>query len=367
VIATFGRSFYILDDYSPLREISKEALDKEAILFPVKDALMFIQIRGKTAQGQSYFAAKNPPVAATFTYYLKESLQTRKEKRQKEEKEAIKEKKPVLYPTFDELRAEDEEEKPYLLFTILDEEGNVVRRLKNPGKAGINRIIWDFRYPDTSPTRLERQPSEDFRMRGGGMLALPGIYQVTMGKCVEGKYTELIAPQKFKAVVLENTTLPAKDRKALVEFQKKVGELSRAVQGSVRLTNNLAERIKYIKVALLNTPNAPDDLMKQARALEKQTNDILRAFTGDRTISRMNESQPPSISSRVGRLIYGQWRSTSAPTQTMREQYEIAGDEFVPQLDNLRQLIEVDLKKLEKAMEEAGAPWTPGRIPEWKK
>lgn len=367
VLATFGRGFYILDSYSPLREVTKEALEKESILFPVKDALMFIQSRGKTAQGQSYFATPNPPVGSTFTYYLKESLKTKKQIRQEAEKKAMKENKPVHYPTYEELKAEDEEEKPYLLFSILDEEGNVVRRLKTLGKAGVHRITWDFRYPDTSPTRLEIQPSEDFQRRGRGMLALPGNYQVIMGKSVDGKYTELTEPQKFKAVVLENTTLPAKDKEALLDFQKKVAELSRTVQGAVRLSSDLDKRIKYIKEALRNTPAAPSELMQQARNLEAQLNDIRRALTGDETISKRYESQPPSVSGRVGRIVYGFWRSTSAPTQTMRDQYRIAGEEFEPVLTKLRQLVEVDLKNLEKAMEEAGAPWTPGRVPVWRK
>jgi len=364
VLATFGRSFYILDDYTPLRELKPETLKKESILFPVKDALMFIQKRGKSAQGQSYYAAKNPPVGTTFTYYLKESILTKKQKRQKAEKEAEKKDIPIRYPSFEELRAEDEEEMPFLLFTVSDEAGNVVRRLKAAGKAGIHRITWDFRYPDTSPTNLENKPFEN---KGSGLLALPGNYQITMGKCINGEYTELTKPHNFKAVVLNNTTLPAKDRPALVKFQKKTAELSRAVQGAVKVANDLSKRIKYIKEALHHTPAASYDLMKQARVLEDQTKDILRALTGDKSIRKRSENQPPSISSRVSRLIRAHWRSTSAPTQTMIEQYQIACEEFEPQLSKLKQLIEVDLKKLEKFMEEAGAPWTPGRIPEWKK
>jgi hypothetical protein len=367
VLATFGRSFYILDNYAPLRGITAETLEKQSVLFPIKDALMFITERGKDSQGQSYFAAKNPPVGATFTYYLKESLKTKKEMRQEAEKKAEKEKKPYSYPTYNELRAEDEEEKSYLLFTVTDEKGNIVRRLKAEGKAGIHRITWDFRYPDISPTSLEKEPSDGYRRSRIGMLTLPGNYQVVMGKCVDGKYTELAGPLKFKTVVLENTTLPAKDRKALAEFQKKVAELARALQGSMRLANDVAKRIKHIKVALHNTPAAPPELTNQARALEHQLNDILRALTGDRTIAKRYESQPPSISNRVGRIVYGMLRSTSAPTQTMHDQYKIAGEEFEPQLAKLRQLVEIDLKNLEKAMEEAGAPWTPGRVPVWKK
>lgn len=364
ILATFGRGFYILDDYSPLRRLKQETLKKEAVLSSVKDALMFIQKRGKTNQGQSYYAAKNPPVGATFTYYLKESIKTRREKRQKAEKEAMKKGEPIRYPSFEELRAEDEEETPYLLFTVSDEEGNVVRRLRAKAKAGMNRITWDFRYPDISPTRLIEDP---FDNGGRGILALPGNYKVTIDKWVDGVYTELTGPQSFKAVVLENTTLPAKDRKALVEFRKKVAEISRAVQGTIRAANDLAKRIDYIKEALHNTPAASNELMNQARAIEDRTAEILRALTGDRSISRRYGNQPPSISSRVNGIIRSHWRSTSAPTQTVREQYKIASGEFEPQLVKLKILIEVDLKNLEKAMEKAGAPWTLGRIPEWKK
>jgi hypothetical protein len=58
--------------------------------------------------------------------------------------------------------------------------------------------------------------------------------------------------------------------------------------------------------------------------------------------------------------------STSRPTQTQTDHYAIAAQDFEQTLAQLRALVEGDLAKLEKAMEAAGAPWTPGRIPEWK-
>ena len=188
-----------------------------------------------------------------------------------------------------------------------------------------------------------------------------------MWKVVEGVYTELAGPQKFTAKVLENTTLPAEDQMALIEFRKDVAELSHAVQGAVEATGDLADKIVLIKQALHQTPKAPEELMKQAIDMETKTREIRRALLGDRSISRRYANQPPSISSRIRRVVSGHWRSTSAPTQTMKDQYRIVGEEFEPQLDKLRKLIEVDLKNLEKALEEAGAPWTPGRVPKWKK
>jgi hypothetical protein len=168
-------------------------------------------------------------------------------------------------------------------------------------------------------------------------------------------------------MVLDNTTHPAENRQALAAFQKKVAELSRAVQGALEAANDLAKKIELMKEALHNTPKDARELMNQARAMEDQLADILRAFRGDRTLSLRYENQPPSIYGRVNRIVYGFWRSTSAPTQTMKDQYRIAGEEFEPQLEKLRRIIEKDLEDLKKAMEEAGAPWTPGRVPVWKK
>jgi hypothetical protein len=68
----------------------------------------------------------------------------------------------------------------------------------------------------------------------------------------------------------------------------------------------------------------------------------------------------------VGDIVGSQRMSTARPTQTQIDQYTAAAQEFETALNQLRQLIEGDLAKLEKQMEAAGAPWTPGRIPEWK-
>jgi hypothetical protein len=58
--------------------------------------------------------------------------------------------------------------------------------------------------------------------------------------------------------------------------------------------------------------------------------------------------------------------SSSPPPRTDLDGYAIASEEFTEELGKLRTILEEDLPKLERAMEQAGAPWTPGRIPEWK-
>ncbi len=366
VLATFGRGFYILDNYIPLRELTPEIMKKDSHIFSIKDALMFILgSRGLYGQGDTFFNAPNPEFGATFTYFLKKPVKTLKQKRKVAEKAAMKKGVDIRYPTIEEFRAEDEEEKAYLLFTIKDETGQVVRKLKAPVMPGLHRLTWDLRYPSFSPPR---ESGASFRGRGGGgAFVMPGTYTVSLSQYAKGKLTPMTGPQSFVVKPLNIVTLPAKDRKAMVEFQKKLAELARAVQGATGLIYEQERKIKLIKSALDNTPEAPPDLMKQALAIEKQLKEIRRALSGDEILYRRNESQPPSITSRLFRMAYGYRSSTADPTQTMKDQYRIIGEEFEPQLEKLKKLIEVDMKKLETAMEEAGAPWTPGRIPKWKK
>ena len=118
VLGTFGRGFYILDDYAPLRLANETLLERGPALFPVKDALRYIETSrlggtsGRGSQGASYYAAPNPPFGAVFTYYLKDKIETKKEQRQQAEKEARKAGSDLAYPLIDELRAEDLEVEP---------------------------------------------------------------------------------------------------------------------------------------------------------------------------------------------------------------------------------------------------------------
>jgi hypothetical protein len=338
----------------------------------VKDALMYIQstplgLRGKSFQGESFYTADNPPFGATFTYYLKDELKTKKAKRQEAEKEAAKKNTPMTLPRLAELSAEEEEEAPAVIFTISDASGRVVRRLTGPVTAGVQRVAWDLRYPPTSlPPPPNPENENPFSDGPDGPLVMPGTYKVSVAKRVDGVMTPLASPQEFNVIVPGQEGMSAADRAALVEFQQKVARLQRAVQGSLETANALKPRLALIRRALLETPAAGDRLLDEAAALEKRTNDILRALRGDSALRARNVNLPPSINERVGDIVGTQRLSTARPTRTQMNQYALAAQDFEQTLGQLRQLIEGDLARLEKQMEAAGAPWTPGRIPEWK-
>jgi len=368
VLATFGRGFYILDDYRVLREFKPEALKKEVLVFPIKDPLLYIQTPGKFDQGGNLYRAPNPPFGATFTYYLKDAYLTQKETRQKREKDLFDKGLPIPNPSWDELRKESMEVPPYLLFTICDETGNIVRELRKKPAKGINRVTWDLKYPSTRPIEMKEDKFNPFAKDQVGFPVMPGKYKMSFSKVINGAATQLVGPTEFTVKVFENTTLPARERKALVEFQAKVAELTRVVQGAVKLTEELLKSTTYIKQSLVNTPGGFTGLMDKTANIQSRLNEIDFALKGHKAKASWEEVPPGHypIERRLLAIIYGQIRSSSKPSKTQLDSSDIVKEEITPMLEKLHKIAGEDLKNLEKEMEQASAPWTPGRVPELK-
>jgi photosystem II stability/assembly factor-like uncharacterized protein len=371
VLATFGRGFYVLDDYTPLRNFKKEDLTKPATIYPIKDALMFIEstplgVRGKGFQGESFFTTPNPKVGAVFTYYVKEDIKTIKEKRREAEKEKIKKGEAPYYPSLDSLRLEDEQPAPHLLFTVTDENNNVVRRIKAPAKKGLSRIVWDFRYAPFGPVDLT-QFDESFAFSSPeiGYMALPGSYKVSLSKFEDGMYIELAAPQPFRTLTLNNATLPATDKKALEDFSKQVAELRRVSAAADAYRGEMVNKIKYIKQAIIETPKLPVDISKTIASLEKRLTDVNTKLNGDATLARREFETTPSINGRIGNITGALWGATAAPTTTFISSYQTAARQFTPVYNELKAIGE-EIKNVENILERNKAPYTPGRLPDWQ-
>jgi photosystem II stability/assembly factor-like uncharacterized protein len=370
VIATFGRGFYVLDDISVLRQAQAESLEKAAATFPVKDALLYIErhpLGGpkKGFQGDAFYTAENPPYGAVFTAYLKEKLKTKKEKRQEAEKEAVKKGQTLPYPSNDELRAEAEERKPEIYFMVYDESGAPIRRLEGSIEAGFQRAAWDLRYPVVA-LREHEEDEEDFPpASANGILVLPGTFSVRAFQKLGGVVTELGESRSFKVVTEGQGSMNAGDLAAREDFHRKEARLYRAVSGATHTAHEIQDRFKLIREALRETPAAQKQLEAEVDAIEQNNRLILRALSGDTEIAKRNEPVASSINDRVEAIMEGERFSLAKPTQTHVEDYNIAAAEFAEQLGRLRTLVGVDLAKLERDMEAAGAPWTPGRVPEW--
>ncbi len=384
VVATFGRGFYILDDYTPLREMARDQAltEKEAHIFPVEEALMYIQTGGKYGQGSSFYKSPNPPFGATFTYYLKEVPKTLKEQRRETEKELFKEKQPIPQPGRERLREEEAEEAPYLVFAIRDASGNGIRKLYKKASKGINRISWDLRFSSTNPVTLSSPGGSGSSGSGGsfgsagssggekvtssepGLLAMPDTYSVELHMVARGEVTQLAEPVEFNATLLKHATLPAKDPAALVAFQREVSELSRVMTGARQLAREQQLKLGAIRQAIKQTPGTGQELFLKVKELEAGLEEVLFTMEGPDARASWEElpPMPMPLNRRLSAMIYTHWSSTSDLTRTETDQLEILREEFPPVLGQLEQIV-LEISQVEDRLEELQAPWTPGRVP----
>lgn len=372
VMATFGRGFYILDDYSALRSASAEELTRPAALYPVRDALMYVTSnplggRGKSHLGENFFEAPNPPFGATFAFYLKTALKTKKEERLEAEKEAEKSGKTLPYPTFKALKEEAEEEAPAVIFTVSDASGNVVRRIDGPVSAGMHRVTWDLRFPPSilPPSHPGAEEDNPFRRPPVGPLVVPGKYTVTMARRVNGEAVPVGSPQSFNVVADGMQEMSPEDRAALVAFQAKAARLQGAVSGAIEVATSTETQLGLMERGVDETPAADQKLRDSARDLHKKVMDLLTALRGDPVAEEYQENTPPSIQERVGSVVGAGRTSSAKPTEIQLTDYKFASEQFAGVLAQLRTLVDVDLENLEKALDAAGVPHTPGRIPAW--
>jgi len=372
VLGTFGRGFYVLDDYSPLRNLKADNFEKSADIFPIKDAWLFVPnlplgLRDKGHLGSSYYSAPNPPVGAVFTYWLKEDLKTLKAKRQEAEKTMFDKKELVQYPDIEALRKEDEQPEPYLLFTVTDASGDFVRHLKTEATKGLKRMVWDFRYNTPAPVtgRFTPAPDQLFGDSEKGHLALPGQYSVILQQYEDGVLSQIAGPISFTVQSLNNATLPATDKMAYLEFCKKVSRLRKAVSAASNIYNDLNTRLGHIQTAIQDMPAPPQDLLKKTYEVNDRLNTVSLQLNGDPARARREFETTPSINGRVALMAHSMWNTTSAPTQTFEENYQIAAKQFGPALEALKAIDRV-LETIEQGLEQGGAPATPGRWPDWK-
>jgi len=373
VLGTFGRGFYILDDYTPLRRTTAQTLESEAVLYPLGRPVWIynparpLGLPGKSMQGDDYYVAPNPPFGAVFTYYLKDSLRSRRKTRLEAEANLEKEGKDIGYPSWQDLRAELREAEPSIVLTVRDEEGNVVRRIEGPADEGLHRVSWDLRYPAVTPTTLDT-PKDDnpWDPPARGMMVTGGKYTVSLAKFVDGKLTDLGETQTFTTRPLGIADVSAEDARASHEFERKVASLQRAVLGAVSSVSDTQQRIDLLQKAVLDTPQADPSIAASLMSLEDRLRDLNEKLNGDAVVGRYNEPTASAIVELVGRVVEGQWSTSAAPTKTQRDAYAAAAAAFTSVLADLRKLIETDLVAIERQMESAGAPWTPGRLPDWK-
>ncbi len=367
VLGTFGRGFYVLDDYSALRHVGTGKMGDDPKLLAVRDAYVYepakpLGLNGKSFQGDSYYSGDNLGCVAMIDYYISKGFKSKKDERQKKAKKEAKNKKDNPYPTYEELLAESEEVAPQLMFVIKDNDGEVVRKLYRKPSKGISRIKWDLRYPSKNAINLRKSSFYNpFAGESNGTMVAPGKYSVTMYKIKGGETTQIADPLEFNVNSLNNQVMPADNMSEKIAFQKEVTELSRRIEGAGRVLSEIDNKLRHIKEAIKMVDSPGTELTEQYYAVTAKIKEIRRGLYGDNIKTRLDIDQPPSPSGRVGWINYEQKNTTSAPTGTHRMSLAIAKEEAEPIISQIKEIATKDIEELERILEDMGAPYTPGR------
>ena len=367
VIGTFGRGIYILDDYTPLRNFKKDMIEKEAFIFPVKDSKMFVQSNGFENQGSTYFKSPNPDYGSTITYFVKDVPKTAKAIRQEKEKALFEKGEPIPQPSITDLDAEAKEIKPYLIFTITDENNNIIKRMYKAASKDVNRITWNYTYESISPvitTKYDPIGGTGDRRGGGGIQVMPGIYKVSMALFAKGELKDLSGPATFVCKSLGLATFMTTDQKTKYVWLDEASDYSRKMYGAMNYTGELVNKVNAVMQALHQTPAASAELIKEADRINAELDKIMFIFNGPEAKASREELPPMemTLSQRLSEMASASYGTSGDISTIAKEQLDILKSEFPPVLARVKKA-GADLQKLDRQLDEVKAPWTPGRVP----
>ena len=366
VAASFGRGFFVLDDYSALREISETSLQNDALLFPTRQAWWYIQkgplsrFDSKAYQGANHYHAENPPFGAVFTYYLKDKLKTQKDVRQESEKALKKKNKDIPFPGWKAVEQERREQAPEIWLTVKDSSGNVIKRIKGDNKKGINRVAWHLDMPDVSAI-LKPEEKPGFSYIQINYLAEPGEYSVSLSQKVNGEVTELVGPQKFNVKQLYQGALPGAGTQKAVAFWKEINQLKKQTSALFNAHKMAMDKVKMLERALAESQSTTGQFEKRIFALRDELLEMNHRINGDQSRAEVYLSNAKTISNLINVAEMGTAFSSYGPTPTHRKSLDQAVKQYNDEKVVLKQILEQTIPQLERELREAGSPWIIGQ------
>jgi hypothetical protein len=308
VIATNGRSLWILDDLTAVREMSPTVLEKKLYLFPVQPAYRF-RYAGSLSEGTPLGAAPNPPAGAIIHYNLKQ--------------------KPKGDLTLEMLNAKgevmrklsskkEEEEKP----EVGDYEGEPEKKEPLGTEPGLHRVVWNLQMEGATPIKRARVDTGNVKV---GPLVTPGKYTVKLtadGETVQIEVMVLLDPRqdpknpdalkKLLADLDEQQTFALKLRADLNTLAKTVEQL-RSVRKQLQDRNALLK--EDMKAAEL--VKSSEEVIKKLDALEEKLHNP-KAIVAYDILAQRGGAQLYSQLAWLFDLLNG---ADGPPTQGMREVY----------------------------------------------
>lgn len=309
ILGTHGRSVWVLDDITPLEQLTPWVLEGSGHLFDIKPARIFNYFSHKGNLGHKVFVAPNPPFGAVVSYYLK---------------------------------AEEKDVK----ISIKNSAGEVVREIEGTNAAGINRITWDLRY--SAPKMEDTGRMSGYLRARGGPFVLPGKYYVSL------KFAEQEMMKLVEVAGDPRVTIAFEDIKSQHDALYSIYTLMPVLSSASRVTDRIRKEIATLKSDLKKVADVPEAITEAVKAVEEKVGSIRKKLFGDPEagFSGMRES----LRGRILMLYRSIGGYTGAPTDAQLKQIQDNREAFEALVRDVNTIIETDIPHLNKLLNENNVP-----------
>lgn len=315
ILATHGRSLWVLDDATAIQQMNQSILDSQMTLFDVRPAYRFATRMSRYGIGDKPFQGQNPPRGAIISYYLKD--------------------KP--------------DPKTPVKMQIFDAEGKLVVNINNfPKEKGVNRVVWGMTHEGA---RLRRPPPPEFvEFFGGprGPQVLPGIYTVKLS--IGDKTQE----KKIEVKVDPLVNVSATDLQAQLDMAMKLRDMVTTMNDSLRLLDSVKSQAEQIeRVAKDRLGDLPADLTKSLADYKKQIDTLLNDLaTGEEDGARA----AAKFSDQLNGLFFTVSDGNAGPTPAMRENFAMLQAQLPGKVAEINKFINDNTAKINQALQKNNLP-----------
>ena len=355
VAASFGRGFFVLDDYSALREFTEDNLSQKGKLFTPRTAKWFVPRSNIGNTGADYYFAKNPTYGAVFTYHLADEYQTAKEVRKEKETSLNKNNADIPFPGWDALDTERQEKEAQVVLSIQDSQGNVINKISQKASQGSHRMAWNFSH--FNPYSISDSPS---RYRGGGALAKPGTYQASLSLVQNGEVTPLDGPIPFEVKALREGVLKGISHEEYNAYLTEITQVYKSISAVRDVLSESGKMHKAMVTALAQAKILPGTLEPKLEALKLDLTRINQSISGSPSRREVGERNPAGIQSFLSNAMVG-LRNSYGPTPLHRKSLKIAKELLVQLRAEVKSISEVRIPEIEAALKAADAPYILGQ------
>ena len=314
ILATHGRSLWVFDDATPIQQLNAKTLQETAFLFDVRPAYRFATRMTRYGIGDKPFRGQNPPKGALITYFLKD--------------------KP--------------DDKTPVKMQIFDAANKMIVEIKNlPKEKGLNRTAWNLSYEGP---RLRRPPTpEQLEFQGppAGPQVLPGTYTVKL--FVGGK---IQAENKVEVRVDPTVQVSNSDLQAQFDLAMKLRDLLSVTNDGLHQLDSLKLQTDQIEqIAKDRLTEVPADLTKAITDYKKLLTDLIAQLA---TNPEDGIRAPGRFSNQLSGLYSTISDGNSAPTPTMKDNYEFLRKDFPGQIDKINKFVSNETSDFNKVLQKHG-------------